>query len=104
MQFKRMFVDKILKGEKTQTRRHKIAWYKVGSIVPAQCGYREKAFARLKIIGIRKEKLGDITISDINKEGFLSSSEFIEIWKKINGSWNDTQKVYVIDFEIAKED
>jgi len=101
MQFKRMFVDKILRGEKTQTRRLKIAWYKVGSIVPAQCGYREKAFAYLEITNIRREWLGRISEADIKKEGLNTMKEFVDKWVEINKEFNMNDLIYVIDFKLT---
>ena len=103
MQFKRMFVDKILKGEKTQTRRKKISWYKVGKIVPAQCGYRDKAFAKLRITDIREEFLCEISQADARKEGLKDVDEYIKVWEQINGEWDPNLWIYVIDFEKVKE-
>ncbi len=61
-------------------------------------------FAKIKITGIRKERLCQINSDDALKEGGYTVEEFIEVWKRINGKWNPDSEVYVIDFELAYSD
>ena len=69
---------------------------------------REACRMRLEITNIKVEKLEDISISDIIKEGFvegkgnLSASDwYCLLWQEINGreSWFDNPFVWVISFK-----
>ena len=102
MQFKKMFKDKILSGEKTQTRRPTCN-LKVGQIVPAQNGYKDKAFARLKITSIRKENMLTMTDKKIKKEGFECVNDFVETWLKCFKYYDASEMLYVINFKVVKE-
>ena len=61
---------------------------------------------RIKITGIRKEALLDISLKDIKKEGFSNKDEF---WKAFNsvckpkdGGLYVNPDVWVLDFEVMK--
>ena len=84
MQFKRVFVLPILKGYKTQTRRLGEKKYKEGQLVKAQCGYREKAFATLRITRVFKQCLRDMSMNDVLAEGFHSWSDYMLFLEYIN--------------------
>ena len=109
MLFKPEHVPMILEGRKTRTRR---LWgfcrVKVGGIYKAKTQMLSKtSFARLKITSIKKEKL---IVSEINsdkdldaqKEGYATWDKFKDIWVVINGSWNQEDEPYVIDFEVVR--
>jgi len=104
--FKEWLIGDILKGKKTQTRRDwKKAQAKVGSIHLVKTQMLSKYYlCKIRITGIRKELLGDITEEDALKEGCESVKDFITIWKQMNGSWDPEKIVFVIDFELAYSD
>ncbi len=100
--FKRFHVFPILIGLKTQTRR---TWakarVKVGSTQLAKTEMISKAyFARLKIIAVYQERLGDMTEQDAYDEGGYTLEDYKQVFEKINGFWDDNQTVYVIKFEV----
>ncbi len=76
MQFKREMADLVLSGKKTQTRRIKPPRHKVGSIQPVQCGYRDKARAHIRILDVRRQRLGDVTQAEADAEGFKTPLAF----------------------------
>ena len=84
MQFKRRMVDIVLSGEKTETRRLGEPRYKVGSIQPVQCGYRDKAHGHIRILKVWRHQLDDTTAADAKAEGFDSVFKFIVYLIDIN--------------------
>lgn len=98
--FKHEHVAPILSGQKTQTRRTgKLRW-KVGAIRQAKTGYKKDSeFAKLRILAIRSERLGDISPEDAIKEGYNSVAEYIEVFQRIYKRWDPNEVVWVIDYE-----
>lgn len=99
--FKEQHMKPIQKGEKTQTRRlWKAPRAKVGSVHLAKTQMLStQYFAKLKILDVRLERLGDITPEDARKEGGYTVDEFKSIWWQINKSWDPELMVYVVEFE-----
>lgn len=102
-------IDKVLSGEKTQTRRlvkpgqeffpadmgddaavmHKgfSAYrlvYEVGKTYAIQPGRGKAAVARLRITGIRRVDARDIDPRDAQAEGFVSATHFMLLWTKMH--------------------
>lgn len=98
--------EMILKGNKTQTRRIGTKRWNVGAVHLAKTQMLSKQyFAKILIIGVKQERLGDMTLEDAKKEGCKSVEEYIDIWKFINkGVWNPELIVWVIDFELVYSD
>ncbi len=103
MLFKPEHVGLILSGRKTQTRR---VWKKprarVGSVHKAKTAlFSLDHFALIRITGLRREQLGDITLEDVKREGYDTLEEFKEVWTWINGCWNPELEVYVVSYEMV---
>lgn len=98
--FKQEHVKPILDDRKTQTRRTgKLRW-KIGAVRQAKTGYnKDSEFAKLKILAIRQEPLGEISSSDVIAEGYNTVIEYIDVFKRIYGEWDPRLIVWVIDFE-----
>lgn len=101
--FKKYFINRILSGRKIQTRRYKTN-LKVGDIVNCKINYYAKPFCKIKILNTRQESLKDISKEDIKKEGFDSISDFLCCWTVINKAFNFADNVFVIDFELIKDE
>ena len=101
MLFKEIHVPMILKGTKTATRRvWKKPMVKEGGIYKAKLKMLSKDyFAKIKVTKVYKQRLGSMILEDYKKEGYNSRGKFIDIWKKINGSWREDLVVDVIEFE-----
>ena len=104
MLFKTEHKEMILNGTKTSTRR---AWkkpmVKVGGIYKAKLKMISKDyFAKIKVIKLFKQRLGDMDQEDILKEGYSFNYEFMDVWNKINGIYDPILEVYVIEFEVIK--
>ena len=96
----------ILSGRKTQTRR---VWKKprarVGAVHKAKTAlFSRDNFALIRIIGLRRERLGDITLEDVRREGYDTLEEFKAVWVRVNKSWDPELEVYVVSFELAGVD
>ncbi|MBC7121362.1 MAG: ASCH domain protein [Methanosaeta sp. PtaU1.Bin060] len=103
MLFKPEHVDLILTGRKTQTRR---IWRKprakAGSTHKAKTVlFSKEYFALIRITDIRKERLGDISLEDVRREGYETLEAFKEEWIRINGAWEPELEVYVVSFELT---
>jgi len=103
--FRQEHVSMILDGTKTQTRRLGKKRWNVGSIHQAKTKLFGEAFARLRILMVRQEKLGDISTEDVVREGYTSHCRFIIAWELIHGrDWDVDAVVWVVDFELVKEE
>lgn len=101
--FKREFVDPILSSAKTESRRRwKRPLVREGGVYWAATGFRrEDRFAKLRVKYVRRQRLGDVTEEDAKKEGCSSLEEFREVWRRVYGSWDPDEEVYVVGFEVV---
>lgn len=122
MQFKPELAQKILTGEKTQTRRivkpgerfvdylpggkvvftEKRTKWAVGQTYAIQPGRGKAAIGRFKLLDIRRERVQDITEQDAIAEGFGSISEFFGVFESINGKAALDKEVWVLTFEVTE--
>lgn len=108
MLFRPNHIDLIKQGIKTETRR---AWkgkpkVKVGRYYSIMRDYRHKHNpddGYILIAKLWQQRLGDMTEQEAQAEGGYNLAEYKQIWIGINGSWNDVQIVWVVDFEFRKE-
>lgn len=130
MLFKLELADKILKGQKTQTRRMvkpndvplfftaitkqfypeqhsgyagvQKRW-SVGKDYAICPGRGKFQVGRMRITALRQECVQDITDADAVREGFANRQEFLDVFKKINPKSKLTDAVWVIDFEVVSD-
>ena len=102
--FKSYHVQPILDGRKTQTRRKGKKRWNVGAVHQAQTGLFEEPFAKLKILGVREERLVAISERDVKAEGYESRGEFFQAWEIIHGGIQPRRSVWVVDFELVREE
>lgn len=150
MQFRPEHISLILAGKKTQTRRvckqketasetvHVDTWttdidavydandrvrWEVGYTYAVQPGRGKPAVARIRITGIRQERLQDISPDDVWAEGIRCSVDhgpldigfnqdvwdlevYRLLWDDINRKpgtrWRDNPRVWVIEFELVE--
>jgi len=104
--FKPEHVDLILKGIKTETRRTwKKQRVKVGSIQKAKTKMLSKDyFAKLKILDVYLDKLGNMTVDDCYAEGGYMPDEYEDKFKEIYGFWKPELDVWVVKFKVEMED
>lgn len=98
--YKREHVAPILRLDKIQTRRRGKRRWKVGSIHQAKLNYFSKPFAKLEIVSVYQERLGDISEDDARREGYPSVALYIEAFKRIYGDWDPDEIVWVVNFKL----
>lgn len=99
--FKPEHVDLILAGEKTETRRLGKKRWNVGAV--HLCGTKlfGGTFARVKILDVYEERLGDMGQTDIAAEGY-AGKDYKAAWERINKKpWDDDEVVWVVMFEVV---
>lgn len=96
--FKRPFIFKILRGEKTQTRRTS-GRYRAGVI------YQVNNTPILILITRKyRQRLGDISQEEIRAEGFKTLEEFKAAWTRIYGRWDPDTPVWTYQFRLARSE
>lgn len=102
--FKPQHREPILEGRKTQTRRlWKRPRVRVGAEhwATTQLFDSNAHFARVRIVALRQELLGEITTRDAKAEGYASINRFLDAFFEINGSHGTRTLVWVVEFEVV---
>jgi len=81
MLFKPEYVEQILRGEKTNTRRMRKQW-KVGSFQQCRVNYQTEPFAYVYITGWMLEKYHDLTLEYLEKQGFKSRLQYLDTYTR----------------------
>lgn len=84
MLFKEMHIRKIIRGEKTMTRRTHKRTFKVGGVYGIRSWFLEKPKHYVKITKKFRQRLDDITFEDVRKEGYKTLEDFKRAWMEIN--------------------
>ena len=102
--FKREYVPRITDGSKTATRRPSRPMIRVGGTYRVRVDFFSYLPERIRVRRIYRQRLGDMTEDDAQREGFASLGEFREEWTKLYHSWDDGQAVWVVEFEHVAPD
>jgi hypothetical protein len=89
--FRRHHLRKVLAKEKTQTRRcHQHTW-KIGKTYAIRDRWFSKPQGHITVTRKFRQRLGDITLEDIKKEGFSTLEEFQKAWTEIHGQIDENE-------------
>lgn len=104
MIFRQDMVDRILSGEKTQTRRPAPpppaqCRYRVGRTYAVQPGRGLHGVCRIRVVSWLRCRVTPISPRDARAEGFLSPAEFYARWVDLHGSLDGS--CYRIEFELV---
>ena len=98
-------LEKVLRSEKTMTRRpHKVDGYTVGKVYPARSNRWRKAEHYILVTRKFRERLGDISLEDVKKEGYNSLIEFKAGWIKKVGPWKPKRVVMAYEFKLHEKE
>lgn len=99
--FKRGHLAAIREGRKTQTRRvHRHTW-RLGKTYPVRTSYFGMPEGYIRIVRKFKQRLGDISLEDVHKEGYCSLEDFKQAWMEIHGGWDPDLVVTVYEFYLC---
>jgi len=99
--FKRKHIKLILKGLKTQTRRTHIHEWRLGHVYGVRDTWFSKPVTHIIIIRKFKQRLGDISLEEVKKEGYRNLDEFKAVWINIHGSCDPKRLVTVYEFKLV---
>lgn len=105
--FKPHHIEMIQDGRKTATRRDwKTARAKVGAVhlIKTKMLSTEN-HGQVEILNVYQERLGDMTTSEAEAEGYKTVEEYRAEWERINraGSWDPDKRVFVVEFKYLPE-
>ena len=116
-------LDLLLSGRKTQTRRvakagetaieadgqivavqiHGRDKYRVGKTYAVQPSRNATSVARIHLLGIKRERAGDISLADAQAEGYADREAFFAQWQTIHGADTLDRAVWVLNFELVED-
>lgn len=99
--FKQRFIAPILDGTKRQTLRTRTT-VETGDLALARCRYDRPAFARLRILGVERTQLGDLTERDAIADGLASLADMRQLWGRMypDEPWRSDRRVFRIHFKL----
>ena len=101
--FKKEFIDAILNGTKTETRRKGKKRWNVGAIHQLQLSYYDKEpFAKVEILSVEEKYLDEMTDADAHAEGFKSLNSFYGWWVNQYGTFYPDESVWVVKFKVVE--
>ena len=121
MIFREELAEKILRGEKTATRRRmsdnpRSPWYRercayeVGQVFTVNPGRGVPRVGEARVTAVYPQPLGHMTEADALKEGFRPTEtgtalyHFDAAWEEINGDYFPDEAVWVIEFEPVQDE
>jgi hypothetical protein len=113
MNFQPELAEKVLRGEKTVTRRlandnPRSPWYVWGCSLRAGQDYAvcpgrgKHAICRVEVVGTIRQPLGELSNAEARLEGFVDKREFREVWERINGSYDPGILVWRVEFKLVQ--
>jgi hypothetical protein len=113
MNFQPELAEKVMRGEKTVTRRlasdnPRSPWYwdgcslQVGRDYAVCPGRGKRAIGRVRIIGVERVSLGYLSDLEARAEGFPDEAAFREAFSAINNGYYHDDDIWRVEFEVAE--
>ena len=97
-----VYRSKILSGKKSTTIRYGDYEAKPGKEIYIVVRPSDTAIAKVKIKGVSKKKVKELTNEDARKDGFKDIKELLKTLNKIYGGLDAEDEVSIIEFELIK--
>lgn len=99
-------LERVLSGTKTRARRpiksYRRFAYRVGKTYAVQPDRGQNAVARIQVLAVSKQPLGEMTRADAVAEGFASLAEFRKFWRERYGSFDPKDEAWVLEFRLLE--
>jgi len=98
--------QKVLSGEKTQTRRLKRGRYQVGNTYAIQATRGGWPAGRIRMLRIWQQRLGTVSDQEAEAEGFKTVEEWLDVFCRVNacvGRIHPMDMVWGFEFELVTE-
>lgn len=78
--------------------------YRVGKTYAVQPARTQPAVARIRLTGIERKRVQDMSAAEAQAEGYASRAEFFAVWHKVHGESKRNAEVWALRFELVKTD
>ena len=75
--------------------------YRVGKTYAVQPARGKPAVARIRLTGIERKQVSEISAEEAAAEGYASREAFFEAWHHIHGEHKHQADVWVLSFELV---
>jgi hypothetical protein len=99
--FKKKHIPLILAGRKVQTRRVHTHEWKIGRCYMIRDHWFDKGKGTILITRKFKQRLSEISLEDVKKEGYDTLEEFQQVWIEIHGAWQPNRIVTAYEFKLV---
>lgn len=114
MNFQPELAEKVMRGEKTVTRRlvsdnprspwfHERCALEPGRTYAVCPGRGKNAIGRVRVLRVMSQPLGFPGLDEAQREGFLTMDGFRQAWKQINGGYDPDAIVWRVEFEAVHD-
>jgi hypothetical protein len=112
MIFKPELAEAVMAGTKTVTRRlcsdnprspwaHDRGPWRTGKVVTVQPGRGVTNIGHVRILSMRRERLGRLDAPEAKREGFDSVEAFEATFEGLNGGYDERAWVWRLEFEVC---
>lgn len=112
MNFQPELAEKVMRGEKTVTRRlvsdnprspwwQERTWYQPGKVFTVNPGRGKPNIGRARVKSARLIRLSVPSLGETHAEGFATMHEFRKAFAAINGRYDQNAKVWRVEFEVV---
>lgn len=77
--------------------------YRVGKTYAVQPARTQPAVARIRLTGIERKNVQEITEAEAKAEGYANRDEFFDVWRTVHGEKKLNADVWALRFELERD-